>query len=240
MIQARLLSAVPLARVLSWRPLLASIVPAAGVVVYVARDRHADATEAALALRAAALSLAVGLAFLLDDPSEELTAPTPVSTLARRLVRVGLALPLVVAAWLVLVPVANSASGLERPLPTGATLLELASLGAVALGGAAVGSRRLADRLGGPAGAATVVLFAVAACVLPWGGPLALRLPNTALYEAGLWRAALALGAVAFVSASTVRWRPGRRSEPHAEAARMTTVGHAPWGRRRDRDEPTP
>jgi fluoroquinolone transport system permease protein len=215
---ARALAARPLLRAVRWPALLASFAPALGVVAYVRSDEYGDAGEILVSLRLAALSLAVGLAFVLDDPSEEMTAPAPVSLLARRAVRIALTLPGALVWWLGLFAVARSASYVDVPLPAGPLLIEVAALAAAALGGSALGGRYLADRLGGPAGAAAAVLAAIAVSVLPWGRPLVVQIPGAPGYGSSWWWAMLWCGLVALVAGSTTPWRVRRpRRDPAAE-----------------------
>ncbi|MET7456621.1 ABC transporter [Streptomyces sp. NPDC005574] len=88
-------------------------------------------------LRAAALALATGLAFLLDDPARETTAPVPTRRPLRQALRLALVAPLAALWWtaaLLLVP-----AGL-RP-PTGAVTLEAATTLALAPAAAAAALR---------------------------------------------------------------------------------------------------
>lgn len=205
MIAARLAVARPIARTIKWYALAASGIPALWVVWRTASDPYGSAQGAALALRVAALSLGIGVAFVLDDPTEDLTGPAPVSLLARRAVRVGLTLPLATVVWLLLLRIANGAPYMPAPLPAGAMLVEFGAFASLALGGAALGSRRLADGLGGPAGAGAVMLSSVPGMVLPLGHPLAGLVPGTELYarSQGWWWLVLGLGIGAFAAWST-------------------------------------
>ncbi|MFF3613820.1 ABC transporter [Streptomyces sp. NPDC002580] len=88
-------------------------------------------------LRAAALALALGLAFLLDDPARHTTAPVPTGRAVRIGLRVGCVLPLAAVWWtaaLFLIPEK------VRP-PVGATTLEAAAFAVLALAGAVVAVR---------------------------------------------------------------------------------------------------
>jgi hypothetical protein len=214
---ARLLVARPLARTIKWAVLAASVVPAAGIVWRFSDDLYGSPGDAALSLRLAALSLAIGLAFVLDDPTEDLTAPAPVSLLTRRAVRIGLTLPGATAAWLLLFHLANGAPYLTEPLPLGGLLLEVFAFAAVALAGAALGSRRLADGLGGPAGACTAVMFGAATAMFPWGQQLLALLPGTESHSRSQrwWWLILVVGVLGVVLASatpgTARPRLPRR-----------------------------
>ncbi|WP_425874694.1 ABC transporter [Streptomyces sp. DT193] len=88
-------------------------------------------------LRASALALALGLAFLLDDPARHTTATVPVRRPVRTGLRLALVVPSMAACWtaaLFLVP----AKG--RP-PVGAITLEAAALMVLALASALVAVR---------------------------------------------------------------------------------------------------
>lgn len=219
---ARALAARPLLRAVRWPALLASFAPALGVVLYVRSDEYGDAGEALVSLRLAALSLAVGLAFVLDDPSEEMTAPAPVSLLARRAVRIALTLPGALVWWLGLLGLARSASYGDVSLPAGPLLIEVVALAAVALGGSAVGGRLLADRLGGPAGAAAAALAAIAVSALPWGRPLVVQIPGAPGYASSWWWAILWCGVAALVMGSTTPWRVRRARRGPVAAGRVS------------------
>jgi fluoroquinolone transport system permease protein len=200
-IAAHILIARPLARTIKWPAIVASFVPALGIVWYVSNDQYANVGTAALSLRLAALSLAVAIAFVLDDPTEDLTGPAPVSLLARRVVRVALALPVVILFWIVLVAMANGASFMTQTLSQTTMLVELFAFISLAVGGAAIGGRHLADKLGGPAGAGIVVCVVAVGGLLPWGRSLLAQVPGTAAYTQlrSWWWVAIAAGALAFV-----------------------------------------
>jgi fluoroquinolone transport system permease protein len=95
-------------------------------------------TDVVLSLRLDALCLAAGMAFVLDDPTEESTSMTPVSLLIRRLVRISLTLPVAVAALLLLGRVANGSPAADTEIPAWPLTLELLAFSAVALAGAAI------------------------------------------------------------------------------------------------------
>ncbi|GAA5008482.1 ABC transporter [Streptomyces siamensis] len=88
-------------------------------------------------LRAAALTLGLGLAFLLDDPARHTTAPVPTRRPVRAGLRVALVAPLVALCWtaaLLLTPAR------VRP-PVGAVTLEAGALALLALAAASVAVR---------------------------------------------------------------------------------------------------
>ncbi|MFG2312810.1 ABC transporter [Streptomyces sp. NPDC048566] len=113
-------------------------------------------------LRAAALAVALGLAFVLDDPARHTTAVVPTRRPLRTGLRLGLMAPLVAAWWaaaLLLVP------GEARP-PLGAVTLEAAALGAVAVAAAVVVIRHSGASEPGIAVSAGLIGTAFAASVL--------------------------------------------------------------------------
>lgn len=197
----------PTLRTIRWGAIAGAAVPAAYVVWNFGHQSYGDADGVAFGLRAAAVSLALGLAFVLDDPSEDTTAATPISVLKRRALRVLLTLPIIVAYWLLLRAWAAGASFLKKPLPAWPFVLEVFALAAVALAGAAVGARWLADRLGGPAGAGTVILYGLVAALLPWGNGLLVRTPGTAAHDASLgwWWLVAGLAAIIWWRMSATR-----------------------------------
>lgn len=159
-------------------------------------------------LRLAAVALCTGAAFALDDPAAVTTASTPTPLLFRRLLRVALMAPLVVAIWALLLAYAGES------VRTALTL-ELAAMLAVTLAVAALATPHMADGRGGlAAGPALLALMAVAALAVPgrW----------TLLAKAGdpRWAAshvrwgfvlALAVGAVVYASLDPGRHRRVRR-----------------------------
>ncbi|MFJ2392551.1 ABC transporter [Streptomyces sp. NPDC087843] len=161
-------------------------------------------------LRGAALVLAVGLAFLLDDPARHTTAAVP----ARRPLRSGLRMALVAPAaalwWtvaLLLVPERT------RP-PAGALTLEAAAIAATALA-AASAAVRFTDRTEpGPAVATGLLVTAmtVPTLLLPerWALVVAVNDPHwDAAHER--WAAVLAAAALLCAACCTEparAWRP--------------------------------
>ncbi|MFJ3228903.1 ABC transporter [Streptomyces sp. NPDC086783] len=113
-------------------------------------------------LRAAALALALGLAFLLDDPARHTTAAVPAGRPLRTGLRVALVAPFAALWWaaaLALVP----AEG--RP-PVGAVTLEAAATAVLALAVAAAGVRFSGQAEPGTGAAVTFLVAAVAAPLL--------------------------------------------------------------------------
>ena len=159
----------PTARSMQWRPLLGAAGAAAALVFLTTRTRTVfgapvpDVGERVLWLRMAAILLAMGAAFLLDDPSEDTTRHVPTTMLSRRLLRVAIAVPVLTATWAALLWAALHASIAKQPFPIAAVTLEAAGLVALGLA-AAVGLRAFVpERLGGVAAApALLVVVGVA------------------------------------------------------------------------------
>jgi len=199
---------LPVWRSLPWRALLAS---GAMALLLAGVTRIADAPSTWLTvnlLRTAALVIALGLAFVLDDPARHTTAAVPV----RRPVRAGLRLALVapvLASWwtavLLLVPSS------VRP-PVGDITLEAGAACALALAGATAAIRLTDQAEPGQAVAAGLLVLAILTPLL---------LPDSwALFvavEDKRWAAAHDRWAVLSVGAAVV-WglcmpeRVGRRS----------------------------
>jgi hypothetical protein len=203
----------PLAKALNWHALLWSLAFAFLIVWWLGQVM----TDVVLSLRLSALCLAAGMAFALDDPTEDSTSMTPVSLLIRRLVRISLTLPVAAAAWFLLGRVANGSTAADAEVSAWPFTLELLAFSAVALAGAAIRSRHLADRLGGTIGAGAALLVAAAAAFLPGELRLWDQMPGTSGYAgtARWWWAILLAGGLALVLNSRVgvhstRWLPGR------------------------------
>ncbi|MEU5599612.1 hypothetical protein [Streptomyces sp. NPDC020298] len=179
-------------------------------------------TDAVLLIRAGAVLLAVGTAFMLDDPAAATTEVVPVPRWVPRAVRAAIAVVSVTAAWTgVLVLGVRAVAPAERDLLPGPGLaLEAAGLLAAVLALAALGLRRTAGTGGGTLAAPGAVL-----CVLV---PVPIPLPT---------------GPQAFAQPLSADWGPSRRlwavllcaaagtlialiGEPSASAA--TTKNHRP------------
>ncbi|MFG2951862.1 ABC transporter [Streptomyces adustus] len=149
-------------------------------------------------LRAAALCLALGLAFVFDDPARHTTAPVPVRRPLRDALRLALAVPAAALCWtaaLLLVP------GQARP-PVGAVTLEAAATAALALAGAAAAVRCTDGTRPGAAVAAglTAVAVTVPTLLLPQRWALLVAVGDQRWADAhGRW-AGLLVVAVAVVA----------------------------------------
>ncbi|MFD0393910.1 ABC transporter [Streptomyces nogalater] len=134
--------AVPVWRALPWRTLGAA--GAVGLLIPgLPRLSGAEPAEwvTLLLLRAAALVLALGLAFLLDDPARHGTTPVPTGRAVRTALRVALVAPFAAAWW---TAVLLLAPGAHRP-PAGDVTLEAGAVCALALALAALAARHSDD-----------------------------------------------------------------------------------------------
>ncbi|MGW2050375.1 ABC transporter [Streptomyces sp. NPDC001858] len=165
-------------------------------------DQAPDADLGRLALRLTALTGAVGLAFLLDDPARNTTAATPLGRAPRAALRLALAAPLTALWW--------TAALLLLPAPTrpalGPATLEAAAMavGALALATAAI---RFTHTDTAQAGRPTAIWLGAAAALailIPnrWG---LLGTPQDPYWAATQLRWALLLGTTATLS---VLWTP--------------------------------
>lgn len=127
-----------------------------------------DPWSALVALRAASLTFALGLAFVLDDPTRDLTSSVPTRRILRTTLRVALVAPFAVAWWtaaLLLIP------SKIRP-PVGDMTLEAAAAAVLSLAAAATALRFTAEPEPGQRVAAGFLVIAlVSPLALPdsWG-----------------------------------------------------------------------
>lgn len=158
-----------------------------------------------LHVRLAALALCIGAAFLYDDPAAETVSIVPAPLLFRRLLRLALALPALVAAWTRVLHSAHVDAAWELTLKLGALL-------ALALAVAALVARGPGPATGGvAAGPAVLVLFGLAA-LLPHRWALLVPGPEDPRWTAAhaRWAFVLAAGLAAFVWVSLDPSRPHR------------------------------
>lgn len=214
---------VPLARSTRWAPLAASAVVAWVVVHLMAKDPYAVTGERITAARVGALVIALGAAFVLDDPTQSTTAHLPTSLLLRRVGRIALSLPVVALAWLAVCFLATRTSGEPEPFPAGDLRVEMASLTALALAISAAAARFVTEGLGGIAGGPILLGLVAVSFFLPqelWlfpGEASDARWPGA--HE--VWRVVLGGAVAALVLASR---DPGRgrllRRRPHGDQPR--------------------
>jgi hypothetical protein len=200
------LLAPPTFRSLRWAGLVAGAVVAVPTAMLMSGGHSSDGPISAM--RMAAGAIALGAAFLLDDPTEDLLAHVPTSLLLRRVERIAIALPAIAATWLLadlLVP--HSA---RSPLPFGAMSLELAALVAAALALSATAGRAVPEGMGGVAAAPLLLALVTGAIALPKGHRLFISGPWEEQWHAahGRWRWVLGAAIVVFVWQSLDPGRP--------------------------------
>ncbi|MFC7387800.1 pectin acetylesterase-family hydrolase [Sphaerisporangium rhizosphaerae] len=199
------------AHAIMWRPMLAgAALGPAILLVPEALTARLTGTHLTNLARIAAVCVALGAAFLLDDPATRSIPTVPTSRLARNLVRVTLAVPVVALWWLLGLGLAKTTGhhAATAHLPVGALTLEAATLLAAALALAAIAQRRTADGNTGVIAAPAVLLLAAVAWFLPH--PVALILTPTDPYwtvSHYRWAAVLASVLVAFLWAGHERER---------------------------------
>jgi hypothetical protein len=212
----------PTARSMRWLPVVGSGLVGA-VIVFLQMKRSCtlegggscvDVGTRISMVRMAAVLLAVGAGFVLDDPTEDSTGHLPVSLLIRRAVRIGLVLPLLAAFWVFSMWLA--ARTLDHPdsFPNGDVMLEAAALAAVALALASVTAPFVPERLGGVAAGPALLGLVVGTLFLPSDISIWVQEPAldrwSGAHEAWGW---VLLGAVTvFAFASRDPWRPGARA----------------------------
>lgn len=192
-----------LVRAVVWQP----VVLGGGVAVVLAYDGYTG-TEQTLA----AVSVALGCAFLLDDPAWVTVSSSPAPLWWRRSLRMALVLPVAGLLWLAAVLVAGLPRG--QWWPGG---LEVAAMIGMTLAAAAVAIRRSGDGLGGAAAGPALLALVVGSLVLP---------PAWAMYPvvAHQWHWVLLLTGA--VSALMVASRdPAARDFPFRNSHRPRTMG---------------
>ncbi|MFF5473233.1 ABC transporter [Streptomyces achromogenes] len=159
--------AVPVWRTLPWRTLGAA--GAVGLLIPgLPRLSGAEPTDwvTLLLLRAAALVLALGLAFVLDDPARLGTTPVPTGRAVRTALRVALVAPLAALWW---TAVLLLAPGAHRP-PAGDVTLEAGAACTLALALAGLAVRHSDDPYPGRPAATVLLAAALLAPLLPPDG----------------------------------------------------------------------
>lgn len=204
------------AHAIPWRPTAAgAVLGAAILLVPEALSGRLTATHLTTLARIAALGVALGAAFLLDDPAARSTPTVPTPRLVRNLVRISLAGPVVALWWTLTLGLAKTTGhhAAAAHLPVAGLTLEAATLLAAAFALAALAQRRTDDGNTGVIAAPALLLLAAVAWFLP--DPAALILPPTdpqwtaAHYR---WTAVLATAIVAF------RWAGHEREGRHRPA----------------------
>ncbi|AWT47663.1 ABC transporter [Streptomyces actuosus] len=208
----------PTVRALPRGPLLAGAVTGLLVAALprVLPDLGTTPETGAVLLRVSALAMALGLAFLLDDPSRVMTETTPAGRPLRVHLRAALLAPLAALAWsgaLLLIP--RDA----RP-PLADVTLEAVTLTATALALAAATVRTSAEPEPGRAAAVGLLALVVGGMLLPdrWGLFVA---PGSPQWDAAHGRWAAVLAAAVIVWAVSVP-EPLRRGGPRTGGIRAS------------------
>jgi hypothetical protein len=209
----------PTVRAIRWGGPIAVAIPAVYLAWHMQNQPFLDASAAGVTIRVIAIMLTAGLAFSLDDPTEDSTGSTPITILQRRALRIALVMPLTMGMWLVLRAwVAGAITERGQDLPTTSMVIEFLAFAAVGYAGAALGTRVLSDRLGGLAGAGSVLTVAVVLAVFPWGVSVLARVPGSPEAEAVAvwWHAILVSGLLTWWRLSLPPGMPllRRRSRP--------------------------
>ncbi len=165
----------------------------------------------ALLLVLVGLLMVIPVGYLLDDPAADVLAASPSDLARRRLSRLALGLPVVVAGWLLALWQGSFLDGYDA-LAVGALTVEIAALAAFTLAVAAVVARR-GDHAPGITAAAglfvMVALLFVARQAVPSAWPIPELQPDT---HADRWRWVLAASLAALAWASR---DPASRRLPH-------------------------
>ncbi|MEV0914035.1 ABC transporter [Streptomyces sp. NPDC049967] len=168
--------------------------------------------DVAVLSRVAAVAVALGAGFVLDDPAARTTVAVPVSRAAQRAVRAVPVLVLGTAVWAVAAAVARTTLPQDaRPLfPWGGLAAEAAALVALSLALAAVGLRFTEGERGSLVAAPGILLLVITVALLPEGAALFLP-PGHPSWAAvhrvwtGLLTAALAGGVLLAGGADSAR-----------------------------------
>ncbi len=177
---------------------LSPLVLAASVSTVIVAARHGH--EAALPLQVAAIALASGIGFALDDPAFEVMAASPTSLLRRRALRLLVTVPPAIALWAALL----GWQGTEEIEEALALVALAAGVFGLTLGIAGVAARRSPHGSGGVAVAPTLFVLLIASTTVPprWR-PLPLGdVPGGWPQIYAGWTSAAALGILIFALSS--------------------------------------
>jgi hypothetical protein len=225
----------PLARALRWGPLLASGV-AGGFLVWILTKQEGlteggmpivDVSARIQALRISALLLALGAAFLLDDPARPTTDHLPTPLWFHRLLRLTLTVPVVVGLWIIHVWLARQTDPGLQALPVGDVSLEAASLVAVSVALAGGLARFVPDGTGGVAAGPAILVLVGSALFLPTHlGLFPLEAADPRWHGAhDLWRWVLVGSLAGLIGASLDPGRPRLVRRRHVEATAVRPPG---------------
>lgn len=193
-----------LMRAVVWQP----VVLGGALAMLLAYDGFRTGTEQTLA----AASVALGCAFLLDDPAWVTVSTSPAPLWWRRCIRIALALPVAGILWLAAAQLAGFPRGAIGP-----GVLEVATMIGVTLAAAAVAVRRSGDGLGGAAAGPVLLVLVVVSLVLP---------PRWTLHPVVIhqWRWVLLLG-LALLALVVASRDPAARNSPFHRSLRPRTIG---------------
>lgn len=202
MISALLLRLTPVARTVAWPALLAGTLACVAIVAASALAPEWSPLGRWPGL--GALALCAGAGFVLDDAAGATVSATPRSLAHRRLQRIALALPLLLAAWAASLWYATSAQGAWFGPDTRLALsVQFASMLTLTLAASAIALGIMPDEHGGWSGALMPVAILTATLLLPERWTL-LAAPGDDTWAAAQqrWWALLAIGMLAIVCAS--------------------------------------
>jgi hypothetical protein len=170
--------------------------------------------DAAMLSRAAAVTVALGVGFALDDPAARTTVVVPVTRLVQRAVRAVPVFAAGLACWAMSAAVARlTVEPQARSLfPWGGLALEAGALGAVSLALAALGLHFTDGEHGSMIAAPGILLLVITAALLPDGAALFLPPGHrswTAAHE--IWAGTL----VAALAAATILARSPETTRPN-------------------------
>lgn len=208
----------PIARSIRWSPLFITEASAAIIVYLQTRDACTlEGTGGSCIglgarisiVRIAAVLIAIGVGFILDDPTEETTAHQPVSLTVRRLTRIAVATPLVLTFWWLSMALAVRTLDDPASFPKGALSVELVAIVAVALALAAVATPFVPERMGGIAAGPALLGFFVGFLLLPPRLTLFVDDPMHERWSGSheAWWAILGFAALVLLFASRDPWR---------------------------------
>ncbi|WP_018500319.1 hypothetical protein [Parafrankia discariae] len=194
----------PTLRVLPWVPLIACMAVGLALVgAPAAASVELAATDTLMLVRLAAVTGAIGVAFVLTDPAHRTVAALPTPRLLRHAVRVAVPLPGLAAWWCAVLAIATAhspepARAVVRP---GALTLELGALVAVAAAAGALGVRLEADGNPGVIAAPSVLVLVAAARVTPGTAALFVSPADPRWHDGHvIWTVVLVAGAVLFLT----------------------------------------
>lgn len=214
-------------RAVQWAPMAGGAIAASLVVWLPTRAHTVDRVvvlsslgQRVLALRAGAIVLALGAAFVLDDPAAGTTAHLPVTVLRRRLARLAVALLGWATAWAGLIGIAMRTPLGGQSFPLGPVTLEAAAMVAMVLAAAAVAAPFVPEGLGGIAAGPVLIVtmgIAYAMAVPPWHLAMFVGDPMTPGWGAAHVRWGFLLGASVLMLLWCSR-DPWRRAVPRPRA----------------------